>query len=115
MRGSLLFGSFACLVLAGCASRPDEASIFVQTAPPGAECTLSRAGQPVATVAPTPGIAVLSPAPDDVSIDCRRSGFREASIVVHARHVSPEVGEVLTGSTGHYEYEAPPVLTLAPQ
>ena len=115
MRRLLVIAFFAPLVLAGCASRPDEASIFVQTAPPGAECTLSRGGQPIATVAPTPGIAVMSPAPDDVVVECRRSGFREASIVVHARHISPGVGEVLTGSTGRYEYETLPVLTLEPQ
>lgn len=114
MRHSPLLLVIGCLALSACASRPDEADIFVQTAPPGAACTLSRAGQPIATVEPTPGIAVVPPAADDVVIDCRRSGFQEASMVVHARHISPGVGEVLTGGTGRYEYETPPVLTLVP-
>ena len=104
-----------CLTLAGCASRPDEASIFVQTTPPGAECTLTRDGQQIAIVAPTPGIAVVAPAASDVLVECRRSGFREGSFTVHARKQDAGFGDLLNGGIAHYGYENPSPLVLRPQ
>lgn len=68
-------------LLTGCySSPPDRAEILVNTAPPGAACLLSRAGQPLATVAPTPAIALVDPAATGLSVTCRRNGFADASI-----------------------------------
>lgn len=110
MRYLPVFLAFCGLALAGCASRPDRTEIFVQTTPPGAGCTLLRDGQPIATVAPTPGIAWVPPSPSDIAIECRRSGFRDAAAIAHAR----------PGQSGFFEashggYDSPVELTLAPR
>ncbi|MBV9824240.1 MAG: hypothetical protein JO001_00955 [Alphaproteobacteria bacterium] len=76
-----LFGAAA---LAGCEQlHSEQAEIMIETNPPGASCTLLRANQPVATIAPTPGIAVLAPdATTGLSAYCRRPGFADAAVTV---------------------------------
>src|SRR5258708_25693921 len=97
------------LALVGCRrNRPDPGGIFVTTAPPGASCILARDEQPVGAVSPTPGIALLGQAPGDITIECRRSGFRDAAAVVR-----PRQGESGLFESGRYEYD-PATLTLAP-
>jgi hypothetical protein len=68
--------------LGGCASQPDRAEILVATAPPGASCILMRQGQPIATAAPTPAIALVEPSPDAIDITCRRPGFADAAVTL---------------------------------
>ena len=105
-----------CVTVTGCASRPDRTEIFVDTAPPGAACTLTRAGVPVASVSPTPAIAWVPPGADDITIECRRNGYQEASAVVHSHSSMPAMGELFGGgSVVHYDYDSPVQLTLVPQ
>ena len=115
MRSLLISLSFCWLAIAGCVSRPDRAEIFVETVPPGAACTLNRDGTPIATVSPTPGIAWVPPAADDITIECRRNGFRDATTVVHSASRMPSFGEALGGSVTRYDYQSPVTLTLTPQ
>lgn len=102
------------LATAGCVSRPDVAEVFVETQPPGAACTLTRDGLPIATVAPTPGIAMVPPAATDIAIECRRNGYREAAAVVHSRSSSPSFSQAIGGNISHYDYESPVSLELVP-
>ena len=115
MRSLPMSFTICCLAIAGCVSRPDRAEIFVETAPPGAVCTLSRDGAPIATVAPTPGIAWVPAAADDITIECRRNGFRDATTILHSASRMPSFGEALGGSVTRYDYEGPVTLTLTPQ
>src|SRR5256885_1363091 len=74
---------FICLgVLAGCYSAPDRAEILVSTLPPGASCLLTGQGRPLATVAPTPAIALVDPAAGGLAVTCRRPGFAEANVAL---------------------------------
>jgi hypothetical protein len=96
-------------LIGGCApTRPDPAEIFVTTTPAGASCMLTRDGQPVGNVSPTPGIALVTRAPGDIAIDCRRSGFRDAAVVISPRHAEPGLFRA-----ERYEYDNP-ILTLVP-
>jgi hypothetical protein len=98
------------VALVGCSpTRPDPAGIFVTTAPSGASCTLSRDGQPIGNVSPTPGIALVTRTPGEIAVDCRRSGFRDAAAIV-----SPRLGDSSLFQAGRYEYNNPPILTLTP-
>lgn len=115
MRHLPIFFALCCLAMTACSARPDEASIFVETTPPGAVCILSRDGQPLAKVEPTPGIAVVTPGTSDITVDCRRSGFRDASTVVHVRSSDPGFSDVLSGTVVHRDYENRAVLILLPQ
>ena len=73
-RRPLGFATVATLcggLLAGCWSGPERPGILVSTAPPGASCTLSRLGQPIATAEPTPAIALVDPGDSEITILCR--------------------------------------------
>lgn len=107
--------TISCLAVAGCVTRPDRAEIFVETTPPGADCTLVRDGEPIATVSPSPGIAWVPPGASDVTIACRRNGFHDTSAVAHSLSRNPSLSEAITGSITHYEYESPVVIALTPQ
>jgi hypothetical protein len=77
-------------LLSGCAywpfeSAPKHAQILVSTVPPGASCTLTRGGQPIATAAPTPAIALVDPALADLAVTCRRHGFEEVAVALPPR------------------------------
>ncbi len=103
------------LCLAGCYSGHwDEAEVMVTTMPPGAACTLTRAGKPIAEVNPTPGIALVSRTGDDITVACRRNGYAEATAVSHARGHAVDFDTLWQGRPG-WSYESPVALTLAPQ
>ena len=69
------------VLLGGCFFGPPEpAEILVNTAPPGAACVLTGQGRPLATIAPTPAIALVDPAAGGLAVSCRRSGFADANV-----------------------------------
>src|SRR5712692_1374690 len=84
-------------LISGCGTGPDRAGIMIGTTPPGASCTLSRLGQPIATAEPTPAIALVDPTGNDVTILCRRRGFEDAVVTLAARKTEPGFG-LLYGS-----------------
>jgi hypothetical protein len=65
-------------MLPGCFAPVDRVEILVDTVPPGASCTLSRLGQPIATAEPTPAIALVDPGAGEIAVLCRRRGFEDA-------------------------------------
>jgi hypothetical protein len=85
MRHRLLILATLCAAVSGCEYPRQTPGILVVTTPPGASCLLTRFGQPLATVAATPAIALVDPAAGDITIDCTRQGFAEAAITVPAR------------------------------
>jgi hypothetical protein len=81
-------------LLSGCSSQPDRTEILVGTTPPGASCTLSRLGQPIASVAPTPAIALVEPDPGEIDISCSRPGFADAAATLPARETWLSFGTI---------------------
>src|SRR5580765_6973583 len=87
-----------CAVLvSGCGVPPGKPGILVATTPPGASCVLSRQGQPIATVAPTPGIALVEPVTGEITMVCSRRGFADAAVTLPARDAGPGSGTFLYG------------------
>jgi hypothetical protein len=87
----------SALLLAGCfGSNPGE--IFVSTTPPGATCTLSRNGQPVATASPTPAIALVDPSAGDLTVTCRREGYADATMTLPAKGGWPGMATLMYGA-----------------
>jgi len=102
-------------VAAGCSpDRPEKVEIFVATVPPGAACTLIRAGQPIATVDPTPGIALVLPGPEDIAVNCSRTGFAPAVATVHSRKPEQSFGTLLRGGPNE-TYDGSITLPLTPR
>jgi hypothetical protein len=84
-------------LLCGCSSPPDRTEILVGTTPPGASCILSRLGQPIATVAPTPAIALVDPSAGEIDISCSRQGFADATVALPAPETGGSFGAVMYG------------------
>jgi hypothetical protein len=103
-----------CAVLvASCGVPPGNPGILVATTPPGASCVLSRQGQPIATVAPTPGIALVEPAAGEIAIQCSRQGFADAAMILPARNAGPSFG-TLFWSRSSYDYQPQVDIVLSP-
>ena len=104
-----------CAVLvSGCGVPPGNPGILVATTPPGASCTLSRLGQPIATVAPTPGIALVEPAAGDITILCSRQGFADATITLPRAETGPSFGTIVYGRSP-YDYRPQVDIVLSPR
>jgi hypothetical protein len=81
--GTKLVAAALCAALvAGCTSIPEPPELLVNTVPPGASCMLTRAGQPLASVGPTPGIVLVDPNAGAIAVACRRSGFADALVTL---------------------------------
>ena len=80
------FAAAAVVSLGGCATIIDGTSqeIMVSTNPAGANCVLERQGQPLATIAVTPGTALIKRTKHDITIRCSRDGFEEATFLNHS-------------------------------
>ena len=77
MRHPVILASLCAGLLSGCYYEPDRAEILVDTYPPGAACVLNQAGAAIATVGPTPAIALVPVAASEIAVQCRRHGFAE--------------------------------------
>jgi len=97
LRHALIRAALCAAVLCGCSSQPDRTEILVGTTPSGASCVLSRLGQPIATVAPTPAIALVEPSPGEIDISCSRQGFADAAVTLPARETGLSFGSVMYG------------------
>jgi len=84
-------------LLSGCWSGPDRTEILVGTTPPGASCVLTRLGQPIATVASTPAIALVEPNPGQIDVSCSRPGFADAAITLPAQETGLNLGAIFYG------------------
>lgn len=114
MLRSLIFALACPLVLAGCYSGHwDDAEILVTTMPPGASCTLTRHGEKIGEVSPTPGIAMVSRSPEDVQIACARPGYRNAAAVSHVTGSAVGMATLTEGRKG-YSYETPIDILMKP-
>jgi hypothetical protein len=115
MRVDRLLTIFGAAVLAGCwDARPPQFESLVSTAPPNASCVLIRAGQPIASVEPTPAIAMIEVVPEEVVVQCRRPGFADAAAVLPPR-VGPGWGYAVSGHpTSDYQRSVTLVLTPLP-
>ena len=106
-----------CLVLSGCVSQPDKSEILVVTTPPGASCSLTRQGQPIATVDPTPAIALVDPGSDEITVQCTRQGFADAAATLPAQETWQQTWLGFGAMFGHRtaDYQRRVDLVLVPR
>lgn len=87
------------LLTSACATvtQGTTATIAVATTPPGATCTISRDGAPIAVVNPTPGSVTISRSTRDLAVRCEREGHLPAEAVTPAGFQAMTVGNLLIG------------------
>lgn len=113
MRHELTLATLCTVLVSGCGLPPGNPGILVATTPPGASCTLSRQGQPITTVAPTPGIALVEPAAGEITIQCSRQGFADAAMTLPARDAGLSFS-TLFWSRSSYDYQPQVDIALSP-
>ena len=115
MRRNLILVILGLAALAGCGSPPPKGiELLVDTVPPGASCVLSRGGTPIATVEPTPAIAIVPIDSTPVLVQCRRPGFADASAVAPVRGVGPGWTYAITSHPAS-DYQAAVTVAMTPQ
>ena len=86
-------------LLSACASIVEGTSqnILVNTNPPGAECGLYRKGLRIATVASTPGSALVNKTKNDIWIVCGKAGYQQATYFNHSGIAGGTFGNIVLG------------------
>jgi hypothetical protein len=104
--------------------------ILVSTNPAGASCALEREGQPLATVAATPGTVLIKKSKYDITIKCTKDGFEQATYINNSGLASGSVAgnvaadllltaglsSIIDSASGaDNKYESPVNITLIPR
>jgi hypothetical protein len=91
--------ALAAMVLPGCATitKGSSQSVTVNTDPTGATCMLSRDGQQIAAVNPTPGTVMVGKASGAIAVACKKSGFQDAAGVLASTFQAMTFGNIIFG------------------
>ncbi len=89
----------ALLPCAGCSSIIEGTSqqISINTNPAGASCTLLREGQPIGAVTTTPGGVLIKKTKYDITIQCDKPGFLQATYLNHSGAAGATFGNIIAG------------------
>lgn len=110
--------------LAACSTVIDGRSqnILINTNPPGATCTLTRNGEPLGTLSPTPGTVYIEKTKYDLTITCKKPGYETATYLNHSGADGATLGNIILGggigwaidsaSGSDNKYDSPVNLTL---
>ncbi len=121
----VLIGSIS--MFSGCATitKGSSQAFTVDTRPPGALCTLSRDGDTLAVVNPTPGTINISKDKDVIRVSCSKEGYKTNLGDVGSEFQAMTLGNVLfggligvavdAGSGAMNEYPPTVTLTLIPE
>lgn len=116
----------AGLLLQGCATIVEGTgqNVTVATNPPGATCTVDRAGMRLGMVTPTPGSLHIQKSKNDLNVTCELPGHRTESVSQSPNFVATTIGNVLVGglvgvvvdaaSGANFKYPGEVKLDLAP-
>jgi hypothetical protein len=98
-RTAVLILALTALLTSGCATivKGGSQGVTVKTDPPGANCDLSRKGQSVGVVNPTPGTVQLGKSATALDVICRKPGYLDASTKLSSSVQGWTFGNVLLG------------------
>jgi hypothetical protein len=112
----------ASVALSGCASivKGSTQSVTVNTEPAGAICILSRDGQQIAVVNPTPGTVQIGKAAGTVSVACKKVGYVDAVGTLSSSFQAMTFGNIIFGgiigvavdAASGAMHEYPPMVTI---
>lgn len=98
-RSALVLLVLCCCTISGCATivKGSTQPLTVQTEPDGANCELTREGQTIGAINPTPGTVQIDKTKSDIEITCKKKGFSNAVVTVSSTFQSWTVGNILIG------------------
>jgi len=94
-----LLAVLTSFLLAGCATIVEGTSqnILVNTNPSDAQCGFYRQGVSIATVASTPGSALVQKTKHDIWIVCVKDGYQQAAYMNHSGVAGGTFGNIVLG------------------
>jgi len=87
----LSFGSCA-VILSG-----RSQNLNIQTNPPGANCELTRQGEMLGRINPTPGALMVIKTKHNISILCKKEGYQDSTQVLISGTEGATFGNILAG------------------
>ncbi len=107
----------------GCSTitKGSSQSLTVNTAPPGANCTVSREGMVLGIIGRTPGTLQIEKDKDTITVACHKEGYSEATGILDSSFQAMTFGNILfggviglavDGATGAM-HQYPSVITVA--
>jgi len=113
----------SALYLSGCATitKGSTQSVTVNTEPTGATCLLSRDGQQIAAINPTPGTVQIGKASGAISVSCKKVNFQDSTGVLASSFQAMTFGNIIFGGIIGVAVDAasgamneyPPMVTIA--
>lgn len=117
-----VIAALSLLGLSGCATitKGTSQTVTVNTAPPGAMCTLSRDSNTIAVVNPTPGSIMVEKDKDAISVICKKEGYQDNAGTLASEFQGMTLGNIVfggligvaidagSGAMNHY----PPMVTV---
>ena len=96
---NVIFLAIAATALAGCSTIVEGRSqrLSVNTNPPGASCNLTRHGENLGKIDPTPGSITVEKTKYDIMVECSKEGYQASSYVNHSDVAGATVGNILIG------------------
>ncbi|MEQ9244480.1 MAG: hypothetical protein RLO21_00680 [Nitratireductor sp.] len=90
--GMALMGSACSTIVEG-----TDQTVTVATDPSGAACELTRGGETVGVVNPTPGSILVDKSSDNISVICSKDGYQDASGTLTSEFEGMTFGNILFG------------------
>jgi hypothetical protein len=124
MRGSLIASAVLAFWLSGCSTIVEGNSqlLSINTTPPGATCVLTRHGETIGSVTPTPGDINVEKTKYDITVTCDMDGYEQATLIDKSGAAGATFGNIILGggigwaidsATGSdNKYDTPVTVTL---
>jgi hypothetical protein len=87
------------VALSGCASilEGTTQSIAINTNPAGANCAVSRMGEVIGRVSPTPGAVTIKKTKQDITVECQSAGYETVGFTSESDFATPFFGNLIVG------------------
>jgi hypothetical protein len=124
MRGSLIASALLAFWVSGCSTIVEGQSqlLSIDTTPPGATCVLTRHGETIGSVTPTPGNINVEKTKYDITVTCDMDGYEQATLIDKSGAAGATFGNIILGggigwaidsATGSdNKYDTPVTVTL---
>lgn len=117
MKKSLITILLISYVTSGCATiiKGQTQDLTINTSPTGASCEITRNGEKIGKVDPTPGTVKIEKTKYDILVTCNKKGYETATYSGHSGNEGAVLGNIIagggigwavdsaTGSDNHYE------------
>jgi PEGA domain len=124
MRGSLIASAVLAFCVSGCSTIVEGKSqlLSINTTPPGATCVLTRNGETIGSVTPTPGNINVEKTKHDITVTCDKDGYEQTTLINKSGSAGATFGNIILGggigwaidsATGSdNKYDTPVTVTL---